>query len=614
MQVQVLPHKKTQVIKKLFSVLERKDWIKAIAAILLILIAAVCDLLNPFYFAKMLEIMTNPTGGALTPDKVDWSYLGVMAGLSFGSIITNSASVFLSNIVAIRASAKIRLLTFSKTQYLSASDIDKIGNSSIITRVTADATQIEQFYITFNTIAVKSICFIIGGFTLSIIQIAQFNGDSSIWFTTLSYVFIFVFFGIAGILILKAMPLFSKTRKAVDNNNTIMNENIVGNKLIRVSNLEKNQTARYKKGNSELRHFATKSENYMVGMMPLAMFFINLGILTIYLFVGIYAWDSGTTVQEIMKAGKLIGVAVSFMQYLNMIMLGMLLFSNFGYIFSRARVCGIRVFDIIDKTPQITDPKKGIKIENGNIVLNNVSFAYHQDENGQGKNALSKINLNIPAGTSLGVIGQTGSGKTTLVNLIARVYDVTEGTIKLSGHDIRDIDIVSLRENVAVSLQDKVILHGTIRSNIVIGKHNATDAEVVEAAKNAEAWEFISSKEGQLMSRVEQRGNNLSGGQKQRLSIARTLIKKPKILIFDDSTSALDTITERKIMNNLRKNFMHTTKIIVSQKIKSIQQCDQIIVLDDGKIVQSGMHTDLMKDSKGIYKKIFDSQNTSIEG
>lgn len=315
-----------------------------------------------------------------------------------------------------------------------------------------------------------------------------------------------------------------------------------------------------------------------------------------------------------MKAGKLIGVAVSFMQYLNMIMLGMLLFSNFGYIFSRARVCGIRVFDIIDKTPQITDPQKGIKIENGNINLNNVSFAYHVDENGHGKNAISKINLNIPAGTSLGIIGQTGSGKTTLVNLIARVYDVTEGQIKLSGHDIREIDIASLRENVAVSLQDKVILHGTIRSNIVIGKHDATDAEVVEAAKNAEAWEFISSKDGQLMSRVEQRGNNLSGGQKQRLSIARSLIKKPKILIFDDSTSALDTITERKIMNNLSKNFMGTTKIIVSQKIKSIQQCDQIIVLDDGKIVQSGMHTDLMKNKKGIYRKIFDSQNTSIEG
>lgn len=601
------------VISKIFSVFDRQDWIKIIIGIILIALTAICDLLNPLFFSYVLEAMSSRKS---TVDNFPWGWLGGMAGVALGSIIFNSFSVYLSTVVAVKATATLRMKTFSKTQYLSASDIDKIGQSSIITRITSDATQVEQFLLNFNTTAIKAIFFIIGGFALSLIQIANFvsdGGGTDIWWIACSYGFIVIFFIVVGILVSKAMPIFSQTRKAVDLNNTIMSENIVGNKLIRIFNLEENQTERYRKGNQNLKTISIKSDNYMAGLMPIAMFFINMGTLAIYAFAGMYNWFSDPAQKEI--TSSFIGAVMSFVQYLSMIMLGLILISTFGYMFSRGRVSGARIFAIIDTEPTIENNPHALAFKQGDIVFKNVCFAYQSGcEQGDCKNVIDNINLTIKAGSSLGVIGQTGSGKSSFINLITRLYDVTGGQLSIGKQSVKDLNLESLHANIAVSLQDKVLIKGTIKSNIIIGKPDATDLEVEKAAKQAEAWEFISKKEGKLESIVEQRGSNLSGGQKQRVSIARALIKDPRILIFDDSTSALDTITERKILNNLKNNFKNTTKIIVSQKIKSVQDCDNIIVLDNGHVVQEGNHNKLMKQKDSIYRKIYDSQNTSLEG
>lgn len=608
---------KTNVFKKIYHLLDKKDKLTLLVSMTCMLIASACDLLNPFFFAQIINNISNPLNydltGALNPNAIEWYLLGVMGGLAIFGILANSLAVIVSSKVAIRMSARMRLKTFSNTQFLSAVDMDAIGGNSIITRITSDATQVEQFFIGFNTFAIKAVSLIIGGFVLSIYQLTTItNAESSVWMILISYVSIFIFFGIAGFLIKKAMPYFSGTRTALDVNNTIMNENIVGNKLIRIYNLEKKQGKRYEKGNSNLRTLSIKADRIMAFLMPAAFFFINISFVVVYLFAGLYAWNSNPA--EIENTMKLIGIILSFTQYLMLIMLGLILISQFGYLFSRGKVCAGRMFEVMDKKTSINFDENGNKIENGKIKLKNVAFAYHASEDGKNKNVIQNINLEIPNGSSLGVIGQTGSGKSTFVHLITRLYDVTHGSIEISDHNIKTISQDSMRENISISLQDKVLLYGTIKSNILIGNPNASDEEIVEAAKNAEAWEFINTKEDKLLSKVEQRGSNLSGGQKQRISIARALLKKSKILIFDDSTSALDTITEKKILNNLKKNYKDVTKIIVSQKIKSIQNCDQIIVLSDGKISQQGTHAELIKNEKGIYRKIYDSQNTSLEG
>lgn len=607
---------KANVFKKIYHLLDRKDKLTLLVSMTCMLIASACDLLNPYFFALIINNIANPlnyVNNALNPDVIKWYLLGIMGGLAIFGISANSLAVIVSSKVAIRMSARMRLKTFANTQFLSAVDMDAIGGNSIITRITSDATQVEQFFIGFNTFAIKAVSLILGGFILSIYQLTTIQGaEASIWTILISYVSIFIFFGIAGFLIKKAMPYFTGTRNALDINNTIMNENIVGNKLIRIYNLEKNQGKRYKKGNSNLRTLSIKADRIMAFLMPAAFFFINISFVVVYLFAGLYAWNSNPADTE--KTMQLIGIILSFTQYLMLIMLGLILVSQFGYLFSRGKVCAGRMFEVMDKKTSIKFDENGSKIETGNIKLKNVAFAYHESEDGKNKNVIQNINLDIPNGSSLGVIGQTGSGKSTFVHLITRLYDVTQGSIEISNHNIKTISQDSMRENISISLQDKVLLYGTIKSNILIGNPEASDEEIIQAAKNAEAWEFINTKEDKLLSKVEQRGSNLSGGQKQRISIARALLKKSKILIFDDSTSALDTITEKKILNNLSKNYKDVTKIIVSQKIKSIQSCDQIIVLNDGKIAQQGTHSELIKDEKGIYRKIYDSQNTSLEG
>ncbi|MGL4950903.1 MAG: ABC transporter ATP-binding protein [Mycoplasma sp.] len=596
-------------IKKIFSLFDKKDWVYMYLSIFLILIASAADLLNPFFFAKILNTISK-NGNSLSMADVDWVSVSMLFVLAVISFISLTSAICLSTSVAVKTGANIRIKTFNRTQVLSASDIDQIGSSSIITRISNDAGQIVEFLKGYNTMAVRAVSLLLGGLVLSIIQLATFQGDPVIWFLCLSYVFIFGFIILLVIMTKKSGPIFQRARTTVDSNNTIMEENIIGNKIIRIFNLQENQRNKYQQGNEKLLEHSIKSDRLVAVLIPIANLTINFSTVLIVLFGGLYSWWSIPADYEITI--NLIGVIMSFIQYLTYMTIGLIIFSQFGYTWVRGNICSQRLFQILETKNSIVDCENPKDITSNSIEFKNVSFKYHSNEEKQGGNVLSNINLKVPANSSLGIIGQSGSGKTTLVSLISRLYDVTAGEVIISDTNIKEISLNNLKENIAVSLQDKILLHGTIKSNIKLGKPNATIEEVTTAAKQAQAWDFIISKENQLMSKVEQRGSNLSGGQKQRISIARALIKKPKILIFDDSTSALDTITEKAIMKTLSKDFKNTTKIIVSQKIKSIKDCDNIIVLSDGKIVQSGIHDELILDNDGIYKKIYDSQNTSI--
>ena len=589
--------------------MEKKDRWYAFLAVLLTSLSAVCDLLNPYFFA---DILTNMQKKAITVQNVQWYLFGIVMGLAMCSLVFSILYSYFSTKLSINMSTNLRMQLFARTQDLSARDIDSFGGSTLLTRITSDITNVQNFLLMLFSIAIRAVCFIFGGLILSIIQLVQFQGDNTIWSITSAYALIFIFLIAMLLIVKKSLPNLAKQRQAIDYNNKIVNENILGNRIIRAFNLENRQFKKYDRGNTNLRKISIKAEGIFSIAMPLAFFMVNFATVTVLIVSGIYAKDTPKDPESIEKSLSLIGIIMSFIQYFTLIIVGLSLIGMFGYTFSRAHVSNKRIFEVINKKPEITSGEEMKKVTNGNIVFKNVSFDYHT--NNETKNVLRNINLNIKQGEWLGIIGQTGSGKTTLVNLISRLYDVTDGEVLVSDTNIKNLDLESLRDNISVSLQEKVLLHGTIKSNILTGKTNATEKEIKQAADWAEATEFISKKENGFDSIVEQRGSNLSGGQKQRVSIARALIRKPKILIFDDSTSALDSITEKKILNNLYKNFKNTTVVLVSQKVRSIQSCDQIIVLDGGRIIQHGKHNELIKDNNGIYKKIYDSQNTSVEG
>ncbi len=596
--------KKPNSIRRVFKLYDTKQKWKAIIALMLVGISASCDLAIPMVTGIVIKSAPHSQADL---NNVPWYLFGVMGALAIVSICVQMLSVKLVMTNMTDTSSKIRLKIFTHTRYLSAQDIDKIGHGSILTITTNDVTQVEQFLSSYNSQIIKSMFFGLGGLGLSLYSLAEV-GSSEVWYAAIAYIFIFIIAGVAGVTMKKAMPNFKKARVAVDNNNLQMQENIVGAKLIRTLNLEKLQSKKYNKGNTTLKNHLTKSEKTIAFLVPIVTLFINLAMMIIYIVGGLYAWWSPDSLAE---KNDIIPAIFQFTQYLALVLLGLMLFSGFGYTISRAKVSSGRIFDLLDTENTIIEAPNPKTIKDGHIELHNVTFKYKPEEPAA---ALKNLNLNIKSGESLGIIGQTGSGKSSLVKILTRLYDVTTGEVKISGINIKDIKLSSLRDDIAVSLQEKVIMSGTYKSNIKIGKPRATDKEVLEAAKAAEAWEFISKKEKQLDGIVEERGSNLSGGQKQRLAIARALIKNPKILIFDDSTSALDTITEKKIMNNINAKMKGVTKIIISQKVKSIQKCDQIIVLDNGRIVQQGTHEQLLKDKNGVYARINDSQKTSLEG
>ncbi len=397
-----------------------------------------------------------------------------------------------------------------------------------------------------------------------------------------------------------------------------MIENLKGSRIVRAFNLQENQCNRFNEANTSLKNNNIKSEVIISAIMPIIILLSNLALGVVIIFatyasMGINGGNNATgpaLETAIKQAGYIATAVTAFTQYFFMILLGFMLTSMGMFFVVKGKVSAKRVAEVLNTESSIKNCENPVNFEKGSIEFKNVTFRYNEEGE---KPILDNISFKVKPGESIGIIGETGSGKSSLVSLIPRMYDTTDGTVLVSNTDVKQLDLVQLKNNISFAFQDKILFKGTIRSNVKVGKKDATDQEIIEALKMAEAYDFASKKDGFLDAVVEQRGANFSGGQKQRLSIARALISHPKILIFDDSTSALDNITEKKLLTNIKNNLKGTTLVMVAQRVKSIQDLDQIIVLDQGKIIGHGSHKQLLK-TCSVYKKIFESQNTEVGG
>ncbi|MDE5545046.1 MAG: ABC transporter ATP-binding protein/permease [Malacoplasma sp.] len=591
---------------KLLKYMKRKDVYLAFFCLFLSICQVACDISQPFLLTELSNaINIQDLEASIGPI---WTYSGLMIALAVGSFIVGSAITFVSARLAVRVGGNIRFELFNKVQSLTIAELDKLTTASLITRITNDVTFYQNTLVLVLRMLMRSVLIFVGGVIASFIYSAQLSandqhGNQSLWW--LAFIVIgclFVLMLLMSIIITFSVPYFGKQQKETDKTNAVMRENILGIKVVKAYNLQNEQIEVFDKQNKSLRFVSTRGQQIGMSLMPLIQFFVQISIVVL-LMVSAYMMQGS-------NANEIQGTVLSFIQMVSLISMGMILSIIAIVNLAQTKACSNRILEVFNTQRSIPRNTSNNVIENSSVEFRNVSFRYnHNDE---GLNVLENISFSAKPGEMIGIIGPTGSGKSTLVGLLTRNYDVNEGEILISGLNIKDINYNSLRQSIGYSPQKSVLFSGTIKSNLLFGKNDASEKELIEAAKKAEAYEFIKNKEGKLDAVVEQRGGNFSGGQKQRLSIARALIRKPKILILDDSTSALDMITEAKVQENVR-SFKDSTIFLVGQRIAAISRADKIIVLDQGKMVGYGKHKDLLKKCS-LYKEIADSQAIGVEG
>ena len=552
----------------------------AIIAPLAMMLEVSMDLLQPVFLSNIIDIgIANGDLHYVLTVGLKMIIVAIIGAI--GGIMCST----LASVAAMTIGQNLRQHLFDKIQQLSFLEIDKLKTSSLITRLTNDVTQIQTMFMMALKIAVRAPLLAIGGIFMAIRLSHQ-----------LSLVFVIsiplIVLGIT-IILKKSLPLFTDVQNKIDNINTVMRENILGIRVIKSFNLESNQNKRFNDVNDELKNSSIVSQNMNMILWPFATLIMNLSVVCIL-------WFGGNLVNT---GGLEIGKIMAFINYLMQIMFSTIMVINIMMNFSRAKASANRVQEVLDTESSIKEMVDAKSVDNFDIEFKNVSFKYNK----KSENVLTNISFKVHQGETIGIIGSTGCGKSTLVNLIPRLYDVTEGEILIGGIDVKNIKLDTLRENIGVVLQESILFSGTIEDNLRFGNKNATKDMMEESSKDAQAYEFISRKENGYLSNVEQRGKNLSGGQKQRLSIARTLIKNPKILIMDDSSSALDMETEAKLQSAIKNRMEDSTVFIIAQRISGVMDADKIIVMNDGEISAIGTHKELLKINE-IYKSIAVSQ------
>lgn len=488
--------------------------------------------------------------------------------------------------------AEIRHKVFKKVQNFSFANLDQFTVSSLITRLTNDCNTIGQVTMMSLRMAIRA------PFMMLFALIMAFGINAS-----LAKVFAVAipFMAVTITVILsKARPLFKLLQTRVDRVNAVIQENLTGIKVVKSFNRQEYEEKKFKERNDALRNTALKAISLVIFIMPI----LNL---VVYSTIMAVLWFGGRQVTAgTMGSGELI----SFITYIIQVLVALMMISFFFMQLLRGSASVSRILEILNTESEIKEDENPIKeIKDGSIRFERVSFRYP----GSKEYTLKDINFSIKSGETLGIIGSTGSSKSTLVQLIPRLYDVTEGSVSIAGVDVRKYDIKALRDQVAFVLQKNTLFSGTIRENMKWGNEEASDQQIIKALQQAQAWEFVARYEEGLDYRVEQGGDNFSGGQKQRLTIARALMKSPKIIILDDSTSAVDMTTDAKIQRTFKKDLKDVTTIIIAQRISSIQHADRILVMHEGKIESFGDHESLMKTSS-IYREIYESQQKGVVG
>ena len=484
----------------------------------------------------------------------------------------------------------LRYDMFRRIQSYSFSNIDKFSSTSLVTRLTTDINNVQMSYMMLIRTAIRSPMM----FIFSIIMAYTMGGALATTFVVVVPVLILGLLFVAR----KAMPAFRRVFKKYDKLNESIEENVRGMRVVKGFSREEFEKKKFDAASDDICGDFTKAERIVAlntPIMQFCMYFNTVGILLIGSFLVITTGGSSVDVGQI-SAMLTYGMQI----LMSLMMLSMIYVMMTMSIESMKRIC-----EVLNEEPSLKNPENPVTIvKDGTIEFQNVSFKYSEQAK---RYALEDVNLKIKSGMTVGVIGGTGSSKSSLVQLIPRLYDVTEGAVKVGGVDVRDYDIKTLRDGVAMVLQKNQLFSGTIKENLRWGNENATDEEIIEVCKLAQADEFIESFPDKYDTYIEQGGTNVSGGQKQRLCIARALLKKPKILILDDSTSAVDTKTDAFIRKGFREFIPETTKIIIAQRVASVEDADLIIVMDNGKISMAGTHNELLENS-AIYREVYEQQ------
>lgn len=559
-----------------------KGWaiVCAFIAPVMMFIEVAMDLIQPKLMADIIDI-----GVASGNTAYIFSTGGKMISVALIGLIGGAGCSVFAAIAAMNMGEKLRQGVFDKIQMFSFLELDKFKTSSLITRLTNDVTQVQNMMLMALRIMVRAPLICIGGLVMAVALSPK-----------LSLVFLVAvpMILIAVILILKkSFPVFSSVQEKIDKINLVMRESILGVRVIKAFTLEDAQGKRFDEANYDLMDKSIKAQNINMILWPVVTLAMNLSVIAVL-------WFGGNMANKgMIEIGKVMAFINYLLQIMNSLMMVVMLVLNF----SRAKASADRINEVLNTEPSIENKTSPVRMKGFDLEFKEVSFKYNK----HGEDVLKDISFKVKEGEKIGIIGATGSGKSSFASLIPRLYDVTSGQVLIGGVNVKDLQLKELRDNVGVVLQDSILFSGTIEDNIKFGSANA-DLELMESAsRDAEAYEFISAKDNTYESVVEQRGKNLSGGQKQRLSIARTLIRNPKILIMDDSSSALDMATEARLKVSIKRRMLDSTVLIIAQRISGVMDADKIIVLDNGKISAMGTHSELLRDNE-IYRSIAVSQ------
>jgi len=565
----------------------KKYLIFAILCPVLMILEVLADILVPYLMSRIVDI-------GIPSQDIDYivntGFVMIaiaLLGMTFGIMSSHFGAK-----AGFGFASEIREETYKKVQSFSFANLDKFSTSSLITRLTNDCNTIGQVTMMSLRMAIRA------PFLMIFALIMSFTINSSlarVFMVAIPLTAIMII-----IILVKARPFFLELQKRLDKVNSIIQENLRGIRVVKTFNRQNHEEDKFRERNDSLRDTALKAISLVILLMP------ALNLIVYSTIIAVLWFGSGPVKAGTMGKGELI----SFITYITQVLMSLMMMSFFFMQLLRGSASVGRILEVLNTESEIKEPEKPIKeIKDGSIRFNNVSFSYP----GSREKTLENINFTVNSGEVIGIIGSTGSSKSTLVQLIPRLYDVTEGSVEVGGIDVRKYDLKALRDQIAFVLQKNTLFSGTIRDNLKWGNEKATDEEIIEALQLAQAWEFVSKFEDGLDHRVEQGGDNFSGGQKQRLTIARALLKKPKIIILDDSTSAVDVRTDAKIQKAFKEKLKGLTTIIIAQRISSIQNADKILVMNEGKIESMGDHKTLLEVSP-IYREIYESQREGVIG